>query len=80
MFDYQSVLTVRSPPSEREKIRVGPWWLNAAQCPLCGDYLRSVNRHDFRTCSCGAVSVDGGSWYLKRVGLDWVELSIPFDL
>ena len=40
--------------------------LNKAQCRLCNDILESVYRHDFRTCSCGEISVDGGKSYIKR--------------
>jgi len=40
--------------------------LNSVQCLDCKDYIRSERRHDFKTCSCGAVSVDGGTAYLKR--------------
>jgi len=41
---------------------------NAARCKKCGDELESENRHDFVTCSCGALSVDGGLDYLRRCG------------
>ena len=39
---------------------------NMARCKLCGDVIESKTRHDFVTCSCGAVSVDGGHDYLRR--------------
>lgn len=39
---------------------------NSARCLDCGDEIVSVHRHDFVTCSCGNVSVDGGKDYLKR--------------
>ena len=39
---------------------------NAAQCKLCGDILVSEHRHDFKTCSCGEICVDGGRSYIKR--------------
>lgn len=41
---------------------------NAAECALCGDVVESKHRLDFRTCECGEISVDGGLFYLKRVG------------
>lgn len=41
---------------------------NAASCNGCGDFIVSKHRHDFVTCSCGAISVDGGQSYLRRVG------------
>lgn len=40
---------------------------NSARCLGCGDELESTHRHDFRTCSCGALSVDGGKAYIRRV-------------
>lgn len=36
---------------------------NSIRCNQCGDEIESTNRHDMATCSCGAVSVDGGSSY-----------------
>lgn len=41
---------------------------NAVTCLGCGDFIVSKHRHDFVTCTCGAVSVDGGQSYLRRVG------------
>ena len=51
---------------------------NSVRCRRCGDEIVSRHRHDFRWCSCGAVAVDGGTAYLKRVGdLDaWEDTSI----
>lgn len=39
---------------------------NAIKCNTCGDIIESVYTHDFKTCSCGRVSVDGGHDYLRR--------------
>lgn len=41
---------------------------NAVTCLSCGDYIFSMHRHDFVTCTCGSISVDGGQEYLRRVG------------
>ena len=41
---------------------------NAVICLSCGDTIISKHRHDFVTCTCGAISVDGGQEYLRRVG------------
>ena len=41
---------------------------NAAECLRCKTYIESTHRHDFVTCACGAVSVDGGKDYLRRLG------------
>ena len=51
---------------------------NAIQCKKCGDIIESVSVHDFKTCSCGACSVDGGHQYLRRCALsmdDFIDLS-----
>ena len=50
----------------RRKYYTGDILENAAECLECGDYIRSNNRLDYQTCSCGNVGVDGGSWYAKR--------------
>lgn len=39
---------------------------NMAKCARCGDVIESKSVHDFVTCSCGAISVDGGHAYCKR--------------
>lgn len=41
---------------------------NAVICNKCGEFIVSKHRHDFVTCRCGAISVDGGQAYLRRVG------------
>lgn len=50
---------------------------NAARCRKCGGEIESKHRHDFVTCRCGAISVDGGKDYLRRLGTytDVIELS-----
>jgi hypothetical protein len=40
---------------------------NKVKCNLCEDIIESLHRRDFKTCKCGAVSVDGGKIYLRRV-------------
>ncbi len=53
---------------------------NAARCTRCGDVIESKSVHDYVTCSCGSISVDGGTYYLKRSFMhspeDIEELSI----
>ena len=43
---------------------------NKAKCLLCGDIIESLSRHDFVTCKCGALSVDGGHDYIRRCFID----------
>jgi len=49
---------------------------NAVICGNCDDFIVSKHRHDFVTCKCGAISVDGGQEYLRRSG----DLSAGLDM
>jgi hypothetical protein len=54
---------------------------NKAQCLLCGDVIESKFTHDYVSCSCHNLSVDGGRSYLRRsikqptTEPQWIELS-----
>ena len=50
---------------------------NAVKCNKCGDVIESKHVHDFVSCSCGNVSVDGGLDYTRRVFRteDWTDMS-----
>lgn len=52
--------------------------INKIKCKKCGEIIESRHRHDFKFCKCGAVAVDGGKDYLRRLGNqeDYEELSI----
>ena len=52
---------IRSEFMDKKKI-----YRNKIRCKKCGDIIESKFRHDFVQCSCGAVSVDGGTDYLAR--------------
>jgi hypothetical protein len=54
---------------------------NQIRCLVCGDEPYSAHRHDFKYCKCGAVAVDGGMSYLRRIGdpLKIEEMSIVMD-
>ena len=43
------------------------------KCKHCGDIIQSKHRHDFVTCSCGAIAIDGGTDYARITGNkeDW---------
>ena len=47
---------------------------NSARCRKCGDEIESTYRHDFVTCSCGAISVDGGRSYIRRAFKDEADI------
>lgn len=44
---------------------------NKAKCLICGNIIQSKSVHDFVTCACGNLSVDGGLEYLKRGMLNY---------
>lgn len=50
---------------------------NKIKCKKCGEVIESTYRHDFKYCKCGAVAVDGGNDYLRRLCKeeDYEELS-----
>ena len=54
---------------------------NEAECRKCGDIIWSAHRHDFKSCRCGAISVDGGMDYIRRVGdpADFIERSLSME-
>jgi len=58
--------------------------VKAIQCsnPGCGDKIFSRTNHDFRSCSCGSVSIDGGQSDYYRILWDDTEMVSPkpFDL
>lgn len=44
--------------------------INRVRCKRCNDVLESNSTHDLKFCSCGAVGIDGGRDYLKRITRD----------
>ena len=44
---------------------------NRAKCRLCGDIIESLHRHDFVTCKCNEIFVDGGNDYLRCGAGSW---------
>ena len=43
---------------------------NRAKCKLCNTIVESKHRHDYTTCACGEISVDGGDDYWRCVAND----------
>lgn len=56
---------------------VGKLIRNSAECHECGECLESKSVHDFRSCICGNLSVDGGKEYVRRLYAthNWKETS-----
>jgi len=46
---------------------------NKAQCKLCKTIIESKHRHDFVTCKCGEIFVDGGFDYLRSGAKDFIN-------
>lgn len=44
---------------------------NRAKCRLCNDIIESFLQHDFVSCKCGEISIDGGSYYMHCSARDW---------
>lgn len=77
--DYHFIVNSQAPKELRDKYHVGDIYINAAWCLVCGNFVRSKNRHDYRSCSCGNTIVDGGSEYCRRGGLGpYVDVILPF--
>ena len=68
--NFKDYVTRTATKEQRKKFSIGDIFINGAVCKKCGDFIESVNVHDYNCCSCGAVCVDGGSWYIKRMGED----------
>lgn len=79
---YRDLCPQGTPEAIRRNHNIGNIFLNQAKCLLCNDVITSSHRHDFVTCSCGNLSVDGGSWYAKRLFSasidDYEEMSVYY--
>lgn len=56
--------------------------VNMIKCNNCKDEIFSRSVHDFNSCTCGRVSVDGGMEYLRRVcenSADYTEMSYSLE-
>lgn len=62
-FAREAKLSEKKDASIRPKLL-----LNSAQCLTCKDILVSKTQHDFQTCSCKSVSIDGGLEYARVLG------------
>ena len=46
---------------------------NRAKCKLCKDVIESFHRHDYVSCSCGEISIDGGQDQYGASARDWAN-------
>ena len=51
------------------------------RCRHCGDEIQSMSRHDYRSCKCGKIAIDGGTDYTRINGNfeDWELLNLAED-
>lgn len=64
--EYHLAMDYPAPSANSKPSPKGVIMHNRAQCLVCGDIIESTHIHDYVTCSCGNLSVDGGGVYLKR--------------
>jgi hypothetical protein len=50
--------------------------INSIICNNCFEKITSRYRHDYQTCKCGSVSIDGGLEYRKFNGTDFIDAAI----
>jgi len=56
---------------------------NEVQCNSCGDRIYSSHRHDFVSCNCGSIAVDGGMDYIRRAmktGADYTDWTMTMEI
>jgi hypothetical protein len=53
---------------------------NAVKCFTCGDIIFSRARHDFRSCECKEVAVDGGFDYTKISFMKHAPIKVFFEI
>lgn len=52
----------------------------AIKCPECKTIIYSRARHDFRSCTCGKCSIDGGFDYIRVVCDTKIKIPEAFDI
>jgi hypothetical protein len=55
------------------KVRASKIVKNAAQCLKCKTVIESKHRHDFVSCECGAIFIDGGHAYIRCGADSWTN-------
>ena len=54
--------------------------IKAYRCKVCEDILFSRAKHDYRTCSCGKISVNGGIEYLRVTSTNQFPDKVDLDV
>lgn len=55
--------------------------LNQVKCNICNEIITSKHRHDYVSCNCGNLHIDGGIDYAKRsfITADYTDMSVFAD-
>lgn len=46
---------------------------NRAKCKLCNEILESFHQHDYVSCKCEEIAIDGGQSYFRAFAKDWAN-------
>lgn len=46
---------------------------NRAKCKACEEVIESFHRHDYVSCKCGQIAVDGGTDCYRAAAKDWTN-------
>jgi hypothetical protein len=52
---------------------------NRAKCAKCDTIIESKHRHDYVSCKCGAIAVDGGDAYWRMMASDPSDFLRMYD-
>jgi len=55
---------------------------NQAKCRSCGDVIFSASVHDYVSCKCGKITVDGGNAYLRHgwnTPANFIDMSLTMN-
>lgn len=44
---------------------------NRAKCKICNEILESFHQHDYVSCKCGEIAIDGGTQYFRCSAKNW---------
>jgi hypothetical protein len=62
-----------STQPEKQKLRT----VTGGTCPVCSDFVYSSYGHDFQTCACGGLSLDGGQGsYIRVIGSEAMKVKL----
>lgn len=76
--DYQLCVNKDTPENVRRNMDIWDIRSNSIRCNKCWDIIRSKNRHNFIMCKCDNCWTDWWSWYCRRIGNDYTDLTELF--